>query len=104
MKQMKTITFLLLMNYDLYMLPRSLYAYIHEKVATNLSPDDRTSLVLLSLLNNELGMLCFLGSNLFCFNGIGRLFPKAEACDGHIIQCNIEVTGLLSQNLPNLPA
>jgi hypothetical protein len=49
-------------------------------------------------------MLCFLGSNLFCFNGIGRLFPKAEACDGHIIQCNIEVTGLLSQNLPNLPA
>ena len=77
---------------------------IQERVATGLCPDDCTALVLLSLLNNELGTLSFLRSNLFGFNGMSKLFSKAEACDGHIIQSDIEVVGPLSQNLPNLPA
>ena len=66
--------------------------------------DNCTFLVLLSLLNNELGTLRFLHSNLFGFNGMNELFTKTENGNGHIIQSNIEISGPLCQNTPDLPA
>jgi hypothetical protein len=69
-----------------------------------LCPDNCTFLVLLSLFNDELGTLSFLRSNLFGFNGMSELFAKAEACNGHIIQSNVEILGPLCQKIPDLPA
>ena len=76
---------------------------IQELFSSYLSPDNCTSLILLSFLDNELCTLSFLCSNLFGLNGMGELLPKAQACNRDIIKSNVEVSGPLRQYLPNLP-
>lgn len=73
------------------------------KQISYLCPDNRTPLVLLSFLNNELSTLSFLCSNLFGFNSMSELLSEAQACDGHIIKGNIKIPGPLSQYLSYLP-
>jgi hypothetical protein len=73
-----------------------------QKTGPYLCSDNCTSLVLLRFLNNELGTLSLLGSNLLGFNGMSKLLSKAQACDGHIIKSNIKVSCSLCQYLPDL--
>ena len=72
-------------------------------ILSHLCPYNSTSFVLLSLLNNKFSPLSFLCSHLFRFYRSCELLPKSQACNGDIIQCNVEISRSLCQYLPDFP-
>jgi len=67
---------------------------------SHLGSDNSTLLILFSFFHNKFSSLSILSSHLFSFDCSSKFFPKSQACNGHIIQCNVKIGCSCCQNLP----